>query len=113
MRVCARAPVPNAITYGCVHVHVPTLTAELSFPPELRQQLLEVHNVPPSAVEGYSFTVELQRGVYKVCARAYPPPLARFLIRSHPPGVFSSRQAAGCSFRPCRECMVSLSDTDC
>ena len=25
-----------------------------------------------------------------------------FLIRSHPPGVFSSRQAAGCSFRPCR-----------
>ena len=25
-----------------------------------------------------------------------------FLIGSHPPGVFSSRQAAGCSFRPCR-----------
>ena len=31
-----------------------------------------------------------------------PPPLPDHQIRSHPPGVFSSRQAAGCSFRPCR-----------
>ena len=76
--LCSHATRPDAMAHINVFfffrpdvVHVPTLTAKFSFPPELRQQLLEVHNVPPSAVGGYSFTVELRRGVYKVCARAY------------------------------------------